>query len=239
MENMKPLVSIIIPTHKDAQIENCVACIKQSTYKNIEIIVVDEGKERSAQRNIGMDRAKGDYYLILDSDQMVEPKVIEQCMALAEKCISIYIPERTFGTGLFNRLRDWERQFYICTPVDVVRFVEAKHCPRFDETMSGPEDSDWDRRIQGRRGITAACIWHYDGANLWRYLKKKVYYAKSMQRFKEKWPNDKVTKLWYRCFWIFIEKGKWKRLIAKPHYAVLLFMLIFTRGIIYLCAKKF
>ena len=75
MENMKPLVSIIIPTHKDAQIENCVACIKQSTYKNIEIIVVDEGKERSAQRNIGMDRAKGDYYLILDSDQMVEPKV--------------------------------------------------------------------------------------------------------------------------------------------------------------------
>ncbi len=51
------LISIIIPiVRDDPHVMEAVEHIKLSTYQNFEIIVVDEGLERSAQRNIGIDR---------------------------------------------------------------------------------------------------------------------------------------------------------------------------------------
>ena len=151
----KDLVSIIIPKRKEENISELIFYLMLQTYQNTEIIVVDEGHERSKQRNIGIKKAQGKYLLILDSDQFPNPFLIEECV---KNKISAYIPEDITTPGWFGVLRNWERQFYNGTPIDCVRFVKAKGCPLFDEEQSGPEDCDWDRRVNGVRRISEHTI---------------------------------------------------------------------------------
>jgi glycosyltransferase involved in cell wall biosynthesis len=235
----KPLVSIIIPTHKgDKVINQCVEAFKQSSYKNVEIIVVDEGLERSAQRNIGIGRATGKYIMYLDSDQLVSSRLIDECVELMDCGFNaIYIPEIIMTKGFFGYLRSWERGFYTGTAVDCVRFFRRSNCPLFDESMTGPEDSDHDRRVNGLRAVSRNVLYHHDNIGFIQYLKKKSYYSKSMARFAEKHPNDKVLDFWWRCFGVYTEQGKWKKLLARPDLTICLFGLILIRGVIYKCGS--
>ena len=230
-----PLVSIVIPIVKnDIHIKECVSAIKKSTYKNVDIVIVDEGLERSAQRNIGMKRAKGKYFLILDSDMMLTRHVIYNCVEKMESdksLVGMYIPERIVTPGWFGRLRDWERQFYNGTLVDVVRFVK-NDCPKFDETLHGVEDSDWERQIIGKKATCDYEVHHHDKCGVIKFLKKKNYYAKCLSAYKKN-PDDKLLTMKYRCFDVFVQDGKWKRLLQKPHYTVGVALLLLARGIIF------
>lgn len=235
------LVSVVIPTTDKElpMVQKCVWCIERSTYQEVEIHIVNEQKERSDQRNIGIEKSRGEYILILDSDQYVSSRLIEECVELMKNGYdAIYIPEVITTTGWFGRLRNWERQFYTGTAVDVARFVRAKKCPRFDPTLKGPEDSDWDRRIHGTRAIAKNVVFHDDNVTVRSYFSKKAYYSKSMGRYYEKWPDDKVLKFTYRCFSIFLEGGKWRRFFARPLSAMAVMILIMARGVIYLAARK-
>ena len=179
--------------------------------------------------------------LILDSDQMVSPGVIGDCVTKMDadrECVGVYIPEIIVTAGWFGRLRNWERQFYTATDVDVVRFVRAAGCPRFDEALHGVEDSDWERRIPGKRMVCAYPLYHHDKVGVVKFLKKKAYYAQSLGKYRAKWPDDRLLTFKYRCFQIYVENGKWKRLIRRPHYAFGMALLLLARGIIFKCAKE-
>jgi len=229
---VKPLVSVIIPKTEKEDISLILEAIKGSSYTNIEVIVVQEGLERSAQRNIGIKRAKGEYLLILDADQVPGIFLIEDCVKkMKPGVMGIYIPEEIPGDSFFNKIRNFERQFYTATPVDVVRFVR-KDCPLFDETMSGPEDSDWDRKFC--KVTSSNRLYHFDHVGLKSYIRKKSYYSKSMRKYHELHPDDLVLKLWYRCFWIFIEHGKWKKIIQHPVLFLGVLGIITIRGLIWL-----
>ncbi len=236
-QTLKPsslgLVSIIIPTHAGRNLDQVLGAIAKSEYRNVEVVVVSEGKERSAQRNIGIDRAKGQYLLFLDSDMVITPTLIGNCLGLIHYCHGIYIPEIIKTKGLFGRVRNWERQFYTGTAVDAVRFVRADKCPRFDEGMSGPEDSDWDRRIEHKMVLKTDCFYHYEDIGFIGYLKKKSYYCNSMNTFKQKHPNDKILNWKWRCFGVFFEEGKWKRVIKRPDLMIAVWSMILIRGLIY------
>ena len=230
-----PLVSVIIPNHgRDISITREVL-----KGQDVEILEIDLGRERSYQRNYGIEKANGEYLLVLDSDQVPSSRLIPECVEIMEKnpdCQGIYIPEKIVGTDWFTRLRDFERQFYTGSAVDCVRFVR-KGCPLFDESMTGPEDADWDLRITGQKLISKNPLYHYDGIRLRDYIGKKVYYTKSMARFSEKHPNARVMSLRYRCWTVFVENGKWKRLVRSPFYTIKLMSLLALRGVIYLCLK--
>ena len=100
-----PLVSVVITTkNEEKNIENCLQSIRRQTFKDIELIVVDnfsedktaelaekyhakvyfEGNERSAQRNYGAKVARGEYLIYLDADMILSPTVIEECVAKCE-----------------------------------------------------------------------------------------------------------------------------------------------------------
>lgn len=258
MEKVKGLVSVIIPNH-NRDISRLLDSLNRSTYDNIEILEINLGLERSAQRNIGIDKAKGEYLLFLDSDQEISPHLISDCMYLCDVkyhffsgltampqdppggiCFiqfspadSIYIPEIIKAKGMFAAIRRWERRFYNGTPVDVVRFVRANKCPRFDETLNGPEDSDWDRRIKGVRRISKYPLYHNDQISFFTYFKKKAYYAESMAKFAKKWPDDKVLNWKWRCLGVFFENGKWKMALRRPDLFICVMFIILTRGVIY------
>jgi glycosyltransferase involved in cell wall biosynthesis len=245
-----PIVSVVIPTkNEEKNIENCLRSIKSQTFKNIELIVVDnfsedetveiakkngakvysKGPERSSQRNYGAQVSTGEYLLYLDADMILSPTVIEDCLERCEidKVDALYVPERIVGEGFWIKVKDFERSFYTGTVVDAVRFIRKNLFEKvegFDESLIGPEDWDFDRRIRkiGRTGIINTVLYHNEGKfNMKKYLKKKNYYADGIKNYVRKWgPNDpeimKQTGVRYRLMGVFVEKGKWKKLIRHP-----------------------
>jgi len=226
-------VSVVIPNNgRDiSQIRESIGDMV-----GVEILEIDVGMERSAQRNIGIEQAKGRYIFILDSDQVPTQELIMECVSIMEDnpdVVGVYIPEHIVGDDWFTRLRYFERQFYTGTLVDCVRFVRANNCPKFDESMSGPEDADWDLRIKGLKVIAKNPLYHMDDVSFKNYIKKKAYYSKSMDRFKKKHPQAKVLDFKYRCWTVFTERGKWKILLRHPAMTLKLIFLLLVRGIIY------
>lgn len=232
----KNLVSCIIPVRKNEDISLLKNSINNSLYPHKEIIVVDEGLERSAQRNIGIERATGEFLLFIDSDWILHPMLISACRSLMYTYNAVYIPEIIKTRGLFAYIRNWERQFYTATPIDVVRFIRREGCPRFDEEMNGPEDSDWDRRVLGRRWTSSIPYYHYDNVSIVKWFSKKAYYSKSMAKYKAKHPTDKILNFKWRCFGVFLENGKWKKFLSRPDLAICVLVIIFIRGLIYATA---
>jgi len=203
---LEPLVSIIIPTHKGRDLTRCLNSIHNSTYKNIEVIIVDEGKERSAQRNIGVERSKGDYLLFLDSDMTIHPGLISSCLFDYEED-GLYIPEIIVG----HPIKTFFRSFYNGTRIDAIRFIKRKFWQLFDENITGFEDWDWDRRFQGTKGTASLPLYHHTESN----FKRKLYYMKWLNIYRERYPGCPELSLSYRLFKVFIENGKWKKFLGK------------------------
>ena len=66
-------VSVVVANHgRDLTV------LKESLPLNIEFIEVNMGMERSAQRNIGIQRATGDIVIWLDSDQSLSEGIVEE-----------------------------------------------------------------------------------------------------------------------------------------------------------------
>lgn len=114
------VVSVVIPVYKtEKYLKNAVDSILNQTYKNTEIILVDDGspdkcpiicdelvadnsnisvihKENgglSSARNAGIEKASGKYILFLDSDDALECFAIEEMVQIAEmECSDAVMP---------------------------------------------------------------------------------------------------------------------------------------------------
>ena len=109
----KPEVSVIVPVYNvEPYLRRCIDSLVNQTLQNIEIILIDDGStdgcgaicdEYAAQdvrirvvhqqenaglseaRNAGIDRARADYLMFVDSDDWVEPEFCELPLMLAKK----------------------------------------------------------------------------------------------------------------------------------------------------------
>lgn len=220
-----PKVSVIVPTLNSAKfLESCLKSIRKQTYKNIELIVVDnnsidktkeiakkfadkvfnKGPERSAQRNFGVNCSSGDYVLIIDSDMVLSRKVIESCLAKTqadENIKGIIIPEESFGEGFWAECKKLERSFYLDVDwIEAPRFFERDVFLKtggFDEEMVSGEDWDLSQRIkkEGRIRRINDFIYHNEGkVSLSQTIKKKFYYAKEFKNYADKNKNSSQLK---------------------------------------------
>lgn len=126
MENAKnPCVSIIVPVYNvENYIGKCISSIIEQTYKNIEIIAINDGskdnsgqildniaktenrlkiihKENagvSAARNIGIDVAMGDYIIFVDGDDYLALDFVEYMMSLAKNGADFCLSTKCFMT---------------------------------------------------------------------------------------------------------------------------------------------
>lgn len=134
MSHFNMLFSIIIPVYKtQAYLERCVESVRKQTYKNIEIILVDDGSPDdcpqmcnhysevdsrikvihkahsglSDTRNAGLACAAGDYVLFVDSDDYIEYNTCESFISFVEKGYDILVGDayvEGLSCGMITRL---------------------------------------------------------------------------------------------------------------------------------------
>lgn len=143
---MMKKISVIVPVYNSIDcLERCVRSICAQTYSDLEIILVDDGSTdgtnrlceqlagqddrivtyhkqnggASSARNLGIDRASGEYLGFVDSDDYIEPYVYEKMMqVLSEKDCDVVQISRDEVDEDGVRLPD------VCVPPKEVRFCE-------------------------------------------------------------------------------------------------------------------
>lgn len=171
----QPLVSVIIPTrNSEATVEKCLKSLMKQSYKNLEIIVVDnhssdgtreiamkygariylKGSERGAQVNFGVEKSKGKYIYRVDSDFVLQPDVILEAVESCEDegYGAILIHNTSDPTVSFwARVRKMERDSYLNDEVNVAaRFWKKKvfeSVGGFDFNIIAGDDYDLHNRL--------------------------------------------------------------------------------------------
>lgn len=139
--NRNSLVSVIVPTKNSAEfLEKCLKNIRNQTYRNIEIIIVNGGSTDNTiqiakkykaktfsyspivkkgtfdaphKRNYGVKKSMGKYVYYVDADMELSKNLIEECVKLCDvKYDALIIPEDSFGIGVWASAKNLERRCY-------------------------------------------------------------------------------------------------------------------------------
>lgn len=144
----KDKISIIVPVYNTENcLERCVSSLTGQTYRNLEILLIDDGSTdgsgilcdklaesddricvyhkanggASSARNLGLRMARGEYIGFVDSDDYMDKDAYQEMIELAEtggyEIVQISRDERDES---LNRLPD------ICEPPGEIRFCDAK-----------------------------------------------------------------------------------------------------------------
>ena len=212
--------------------------------------VLDKGPERSAQRNLGWRTAAADWVIVLDADMILPENLVEEILRVVDSrhggCLAYWIPEVRTGSGIRVKARNFERSFYDGTCIDALRLFSKRVLAAtggYDENLiAGPEDWELDIRVLAT-GAKCAVLDHHlihneKNLTLKRMLGKKAYYSKSMATYRAKWPDHPAVKRQfspvYRYFGVFVENGKWKKLLRHPVLAAVMYFERVLVGVTYL-----
>ncbi|MCC6832748.1 MAG: glycosyltransferase family 2 protein [Thermoleophilia bacterium] len=209
-DSTDPDITAVIPTRNSARtLAACLESIRRQQQVTVEIIVVDnrstdgtpdvarrladrlleEGDERSEQRNAGLREARGRAVTFIDSDMALDPQVLQEAVAALDADPAkrgVIVPERSIGEGFWSACKALERS---CYPGDdtveaarVFRRDEVREAGGYDPRLVGGGE-DWDLPIRlGATGAgaarTQAMITHDEGRiRLWSAARKKAHYG--------------------------------------------------------------
>lgn len=251
----KPLVTINIPTYNSAKtLAKTLESIIRQTYTNIEVIISDGGsgdetvaiaKKYKAEiqfieklgdaRYRNYKKTKGKYLFSVDSDQILDPQVVAECVSLCEKgCDGVIIREQsliTKGTYL-EHLIAYDKWLIDKNHADDPVFGTA--CPRFfrkslfDRIQWPPGLSVFDDTIlyaqlikYGARiaYLSSSSIRHHEVTSWIMFAKKFFRYGKGyFEAFKEQPGTIAAHSLPRRSYFSAAA-------LSKPHYFLGLLLL--------------
>jgi arabinofuranan 3-O-arabinosyltransferase len=220
--NTKPKVSIVIPTRNSAQtLSKCLYSVKSQTCKQFETIVVDDlssdetvriARDSGAKvlerrctpafaRNLGVAISSGKYLLFLDSDQVLSPSIVEECVRKCENenVSMIFIPEIFVGKGFWGSCSAvWKNCYSKVRRIHGVgenmltgepRFF-VKQCftqaGMFNAAIHWGEDHDLHKRMKAlnvKEDLAKSSLYHYEPSTLKKILFKLFRYGQSMPTF--------------------------------------------------------
>lgn len=218
--------------------------------------VLDIGPERSAQRNLGWRSAISPWVMILDADMILPRETIEEMLGKVRALTrdggdisAFWIPEVRVGNTWRVKARNFERSFYDGTAIDALRLFRKSVLEKtggYDETLiAGAEDWELDIRVLAlgvKAEVLRGALLHNESKlSFARMLEKKAYYSKSMTAYRAKWaahPNvKKQFSLYYRYLGVFVENGKWRKIIAHPILFAQVMLERIAVGMVYLLNK--
>ena len=178
-----PLISVVVSIHRPSKtIKKCLESIKNQTYKNIELVVVDDfdnkenkylefihrkakyfqdGPERSIKQNRGVKEAIGEFVAVIDQDMYLSENVLKSCYEkmISENLVAIKIPEISIGDGFWTKCVALDRyvsNFLEDSLNESCRFFRKRDFLKiggYDEKIVGAEDSDFNYRLQNLGNI--------------------------------------------------------------------------------------
>lgn len=218
----KPLVSVTIPTYNSEKtLGKCLESVMNQTYGNIEVVVVDSfstdktvdiAEKFGARviqtrwkllgaRYLGFKESKGDFILLLDSDQILTSKqVINNAVALMEKNDMLIFEEYTYNVkNWLQKLFEADRKLVHklsnihLDPLEGVllaRFYRREILEKAFEKIPKklfPSVIAHDHaiiyyeayKVSQNVGILPDAVWHIEPNSLLELLKKNFRYGKS------------------------------------------------------------
>lgn len=222
-----PLVSVIIPTYNSSRtLKKSLESIKNQTYENIEIIVVDNNSkdntkdialeytdkvynkwpERTAQKNYWIEKARWEYLLLIDWDMSIDSKLIEDCVEkikFSKKWAWVCIPVVDTWNSFWVDVIAYERSFYKNTNIEAARFLIKDLVEKvwlYKDIIFYEEFIVPQEIAQLGYDVkihTNYNIYHnYYDFTFMWNLKKKFYYWKSLDEYKAK-----VEAIWIKETW--------------------------------------
>jgi glycosyltransferase involved in cell wall biosynthesis len=244
----EPLVSIIVPTKNSATLlRACLQSVRDQTYPHIELILVDnhstddtqriaeeygatvytKGPERSAQVNYGVSKAKGSWVYKIDSDFVLEPTVVAECIAKAAEGYDAVVVHNSpdVRVSWIARVRKFEVDMY---KYDIThssaRFVRKEVYEAvggFNEKVTAGEDYDFQNKLN-RGGyktgfIDAEALHLGEPRQLWAHLKKYYDYGRDFVNYHAANPEESKSQL---AFGRSVYRRHWKKFIRHPFEAL-------------------
>lgn len=257
MERKQPLVSVIIACKNNGEhIRRSLESIKNQSYKNIELIIVDNFStdgtykiaqeytdnvyqlwpERSTQFNYGFKQSKWEIIYRIGAEFVCELDLIEKWVykIIHDWYDALAVHNRSVGNSIWAKVRYYERESYKNDDsIVAVRFMKREvfeSVGMFNEELVAWEDFDLHNKI------VAAWYkwWHLDAVeehiwepkNLYEVWKKFYYYGRTIRKYQKF--NKEISKKQLMFFRPQFQSLQ-KQLLLKPSLFIAFWFYMFVK----------
>jgi len=229
------MVSVIIPIYNTPkELNQCIASLSRQIYKDIEIIIVDDGSSPEIDissieccypdlnikffkinhagapraRNYGFSKSKGDYVLFCDADLILSSQCIDIMLARLKKKPDKSYVYSDFKYG-WKKFKAWPfdaKKLKRINYINTCSLIRRSHFPDTGWDQSLDKFQDWD-------------LWltFLDQGKTGIYVPELLFKAQTKRGIYSRW----LPKFFYKLPWLKINSKnkyeKWKKIVQQKH----------------------